>query len=68
MEEPVEVRCMLWAFWGPDSGAFVVLECCTLKVKVVVSETSGNASASESSTVGVQYQIICSAFWVAADI
>jgi hypothetical protein len=53
---------------GSDSGAFVVLECCTLKVQAVLSEMSVNAAASEPSSGGVRYQIIRFAFWVAVDI
>ena len=55
MEEPAEVQCMLWGLTALPSSS---VECCTLKVKAVLSETSGNAVASEPSSVDVQYQII----------
>jgi hypothetical protein len=56
MEEPVEVQCMLWGLTVVPSSSS---ECCALKVKVVLSETSGKMGHGPHSCSGVN--LCCSA-------
>ena len=53
MEDPTDVQRMLWGVCALTAVTSSSLECCTLKVKAVLSETSGNSAASEPNSVDV---------------